>query len=142
RPLDAGQAALASIKGIASALVYVDEAAKAGYDGNVFGVLEQLQRTYPGTSELLELWRRERLGRDDVDLALQRAGIPQAYRAAVLDLFTGRLDPAIIAVAIQRGIMRDPGILPVGPPTGVGRVPKFPVSSLDTLAEAKAHGID
>ena len=29
KPLEAGQAALASIKGIASALVYVDEAAKS-----------------------------------------------------------------------------------------------------------------
>src|SRR6266566_4557703 len=91
KPLDAGQAALASIKGIASALVYVDEAAKAGFAGDVFGVLEQNLRKYPGTGELLELWRRARLSRDEVDLALERAGIPPAYRDAVLDLFTGRL---------------------------------------------------
>src|SRR5205085_6828824 len=78
----------------------------------------------------------------EVDLARHRQGYADSYRAAVLDLFTGRLDPAVIAVAIQRGIMRDPGILPVGPPGGTGVVPRFPVSPLDTLAEAKAHGID
>src|SRR2546421_3444702 len=38
--------------------------------------------------------------------------------------------------------MRDRGLLPVAPPTGVGKVPKFPVSPLNTLDEAKAHGID
>jgi hypothetical protein len=142
KPLSPGDAALASVKGFATALNLAEEAAKNGMDGDHFGVLVQNLRKYPGTGELLELWRRGRLSRDEVDLALNRAGIPVAYRDAVLDLFTGRLDPAIIAVAIQRGIMRDPGILPVGPPTGVGKVPKFPVSPLDTLAEAKAHGID
>src|SRR5438477_2473312 len=142
KPLDVGQAALAAIKGIPSTLNYLDEATKSGYGGEVFGVLEQNLRKYPGTGELLELWRRARLSKDEVDLALERAGIPPSYRDAVLDLFTGRLDPAIIAVAIQRGIMRDPGILPVGPPAGVGKVPKFPVSPLNTLDEAKAHGID
>ena len=140
KPLDAMQAALAAVKGFPTALALAEEAAKSGYDGDVFGVLVQNARSYPPTSELLELWRRARLTRDEVDLALQRAGIPQAYRTAVLDLFTGRLDPAIIAVAIQRGIMHDPGFLPVGPPAGVGKVPKFPVSPLNTLDEAKAHG--
>jgi hypothetical protein len=142
RPLAPGDAALAAVKGFPTVLALAEEAAKNGLDGDHFGVLVQNARRYPGTSELLELWRRERLTRAEVDLALERAQIPEPYRTAVLDLFTGRLDPAVIATAIQRGIMHDPGFLPVGPPAGVGKVPKFPVSPLNTLDEAKAHGMD
>ena len=142
KALPAGQAALASVKGFPTALALAEEAAKQGYSADVFGAMEQNLRQYPPTAELLELWRRARLSRDEVDLALTRALIPEPYRTAVLDLFTGRLDPAIIATAIQRGIMTDPGFLPVGPPSAAGKVPKFPVSGLDPLAEAKAHGID
>src|SRR5205807_6194553 len=58
------------------------------------------------------------------------------------DLFFERLDPSVVATAIQRGIMRDPGFLPVGPPTATGKVPAFPVSPLDPVAEAKAQGIN
>lgn len=142
RALPVGQAALAAVKGFPTALTLAEEAAKQGYDGDVFGVLVQNARTYPDTAELLELWRRKRLTLGEVDLALERAGIPKTYRDAVLDLFTGRLDPAVIATAIQRGIMRDPGFLPVGPPTASGKVERFPVSDLPTLLEAQAHGID
>src|SRR5438309_11618929 len=77
RPLDVGQAALAAIKGVPTTLNYMDEALKSGYGGQVFGVLEQNLLKYPDTGELLELWRRDRLARDDVALALQRAGIPE-----------------------------------------------------------------
>jgi hypothetical protein len=118
------------------------EGAFTGFSSGRMDDLTKHALKYPDTAELLELWRRGRLTAGEVGLALQRAGIPDLYRAAVLDLFTGRLDPAIIATAIQRGIMQDPGILPVGPPTGTGKVARFPVSPLDTLAEAKAHGID
>jgi hypothetical protein len=141
-PLDAMQAALALVKGIPTGLDLTQEASFHGVNGNRLAVLEQLVRVYPGTAELLELWRRDRLTKDEVDAALHRQGYDDLYRAAVLDLFTGRLDPAIIATAIQRGIMADPGFLPVGPPTATGKVPAFPVSPLDPLVEAKARGID
>src|SRR5213592_4759499 len=84
RPLAVKDAALASIKGFSTSLDLAAEAAKSGYGTAVFGALEQNLREYPGTAELLELWRRDRLGRGDVDLALQRAGIPEPYRTAVL----------------------------------------------------------
>jgi hypothetical protein len=141
-PLPAMQAALALIKGIPTVLDLAQEAAYDGFDGRRLGVLEQLLREYPGTAELLELWRRERLTRDDVDLALQRHGYPKLYRNAVLELFYGRLSPEIVATAVQRGILPNAGILPVGPPTGSGKVPPMPMIDLDPVAEAKAEAID
>jgi hypothetical protein len=38
--------------------------------------------------------------------------------------------------------MTDPGFLPVGPPSAVGKVPAFPVSPLDPTAEAASSGIN
>src|SRR5207237_964846 len=64
------------------------------------------------------------------------------YWASITELFFNRLDPAIIATAIQRGIMRAPFALPYDVDVPVGHVTPFPVSPLDAEAEARAHGID
>ena len=142
RPFGPELAAALEAAGIWTPDQAAQEGAYTGFSGGRMADLMKHALRYPDTAELLELWRRDRLTAGEVGLALQRAGIPDTYRAAVLDLFTGRLDPSIIAVAGQRGVMDDAGLLPVGPPSAVGVVRPMPVSPLDTLAEAKAHGID
>jgi hypothetical protein len=142
RPLPISDAALALLKGYPTALNLAEEARVAGFNAARLGVIEQNLRVHPGAALLLRLWRRRQLSRGEVEDALQHELIPEPYRTALLDLYDERLDPAVIATAIQRGIMKDPGILPVGPPSGTGKVPKFPVSPLDPLVEARDAGID
>lgn len=142
KPLDPADAAAAEQQGYTGNLSGITDASYAGIDGDRYLALRFLAATAPGTPELLELWRRGKLSEDLVRVGLKKAGLMDEFVDAVLELFTGRLDPAVIATAIQRGIMRDPGFLPVGPPTAAGKVPAFPVSPLDPVEEAKAHGID
>lgn len=125
------------------------EAAMSGLAATPFAALLQAAQIAPSVSEVLDLWRRnatkkpdEQISSDQVDHALSKAKLESQYWAAVKELASERLDPAVIAVAIQRGIMKDPGFLPVGPPTDTGVVPAFPVSPLDALNEAIASGID
>ncbi len=149
KPLDATAAALASIKGITSALVYADEAAKSGYEGKVFGVLEQNLREHPELALALMMWRRGYIGSADVDRYLHRHGFDTGERAAILNpagepggLKHERLAPAQIALGIVRSIIDDPGLMPVALDTTGGAVPAYPVSSIKALDEAADAGID
>lgn len=142
KPLDPAAAAAAEQQGYDGNLSGITDASYSGIDGDRYLALRYLAATAPGTPELLELWRRGKLGPDLVRAGLKKAGLMDEFIEPVMELFTGRLDPAVIATAIQRGIMHDPGFLPVSPPTGSGNVPAFPVSPLDPIEEAKAHGID
>lgn len=142
KPLGAGEAAALAAQAYSGAYDGPGDAASTGIDGDRYLALRFLAATAPGSAELLELWRRDKIGPDLVRDGLKKAGLMDEFVDAVMELFTGRLDPAIVATAIQRGIMRDPGFLPVGPPSSVGKVPAFPVSPLDPIAEAKARGID
>lgn len=142
RPLDASDAAELVAQAIWDSGTGTSEAALTGVSKTLFRALVQGAMVAPDTGEALELWRRGKITEAQVDVALDKAKILPDYRDAIKELFSHRLDPAVIAVAIQRGIMPDPGFLPVGPPTEDGKVPRFPVSSLDALAEAQASGID
>jgi len=142
RPFGPELAAALEAAGIWTPAQAAQEGAYTGFSGGRMADLMKHALRYPDTAELLELWRRDRLTAGEVGFALQRAGIPDTYRAAVLDLFTGRLDPAIVATAVQRGLLPNDGILPIGPPTGVGKVPPMPGVGLDPFTEAKAEGID
>ena len=119
-----------------------DEAARQGYYTDKFDRMVWLEQHAPDVAELLELWRRGKIGVELVDLGLAKAQIDPRYWTPLKELFVGRLDPAIIATAIQRGIMSDPFNLPDSGPLPEGKVPPFPTSSLDPIAEAQAHGID
>jgi hypothetical protein len=142
KPLEPEDAALAAIKGFATALDLAAEAKASGYDGARFAVLEQNLREFPGTPELIRLWRRKALTQGQVETALERHAIPEPYRTALLRFYFERLDPAVIAVAVQRGLLPNDGILPVGPPTGAGKVPPMPRVELDPFEEAIDSGID
>lgn len=113
-----------------------------GLTDDKIAALVYLAQATPDLALVLELWRRDKIGVDLVDHALAKESIDQRYWAPLKELFNDRLGAPVIALAIVRGIMRDPGFLPVGPPTTEGKVRAFPVSPLDPLAEAKAVGID
>jgi hypothetical protein len=118
------------------------EATRDGLAADKFNALVYLAQTVPGFAETLYLWRRGQLTDDLWTHALEKSGLEAQYLPALNDLKVDRLDPAVVALAIVRGIMDDPGFLPVGPPSTEGKVKAFPTSPLDSLAEAAAHGID
>lgn len=142
RVLDAERLAELVASGAIGLEAAVSEAARTGVNANRVRALVYLQLEAPDVAQALDLRRRGRITDDDFRHALAKAKIEQRFWPAFLELVDERLDPAVIAAAIQRGIMRDPGFLPVGPPTTAGKVPAFPVSPIDPIAEAEASGID
>lgn len=120
-----------------------DEVAAAhGIGSEPFADLVRLVDKAPSVALALTLWRRGEITEALMDHALAKALIEPEYREPLKSLFTERLDPSVVALAIVRGIMNDPGYLPVGPPSAEGKVKAFPTSQLDTLKELAASGFD
>lgn len=119
------------------------EAKRDGYAADKVGALVYLAQTVPGFAEALTLWRRNPDSFADLwSHALTKAGLDARYLPFLNQLKDDRLSPPLVALAIVRGIIKDPGFLPVGPPTAEGKVKAFPVSALDALGEAAAFGFD
>jgi hypothetical protein len=125
------------------------EARLEGISADKLNALVYLAQTVPGWGQLLELFRRGRTrsGGDSTfralfEHALTKNGLDQRYLPPLESLSIDRLDPAVIANAIVRGLMDPPFDLPQPPPSEVGKIKAFPKSSLDAEAEALAHGID
>lgn len=142
RAIPAGTAAAAAAEGLTSKGADAGEAAQEGYDAERFATMVETQRTAPGVPQLLTLWRRGAINDAELLHGLRKSKLETMWDAPLQTLRDERLDPAVIATSVQRGIMHDPGLLPVGPPTAVGKVPPMPVAQLDTLAEAAASGIN
>ena len=113
-----------------------------GLRDDKFDALVHLALRAPPHAEAQDLRRRGKITRDQLLHSFAKDQIEQQYWEALADLVDDRLSEQVAALAIVRGIMKDPGYLPVGPPTEVGNVPAFPVSQLDPLVEAAAHGIN
>lgn len=118
------------------------EAAKAGIDEERFGAMVDEARNAPGLGELLRLRRRRAISDEDFGHGLDKAKLERRWQAPMRELLEDRLQPATIATSVQRGIMPNPGLLPVGPPSAVGRVPPMPVVALDPIEEARDSGIN
>jgi len=154
------------------------EAIRQGYAADKLQRLVWLELTAPDLAVTLELWRRGLLGPVDdpktiklVEYALAKEQIEPAYWPALKELFSGRLNPALIATMVQRSILPnsvDPNtktaLLPVSQtdaanavydnwnastttqlktpaPTGHNVTP-MPQVGLDPILEARAWGID
>lgn len=116
---------------------------REGYDTDKVDALVYLSQTVPPIAEALDLWRKGLITDALWEHVLIKSGLDARYLVALSELKDSeRLDPSVIALAIVRGIMDDPGFLPVGPPSGAGQVEPFPRSRLDTLKEAAASGFD
>lgn len=142
RAIDPGTAAEIVAEEPAVQIDGAAEAAAHGIDSTRFAALVGLALAAPGTGELLRMLRRGTIHADDFAYGLRKARLNTRFDSALAELKDERIDPAVIATAIQRGVMHDPGVLVVGPPSGSGKVPPMPVSPLDTLLEAAASGID
>lgn len=127
----------------------LDDAERNGYHKDQLLAAIQLALKAPPYPEVLDLWRRnatrppdEQISEQQVDHALAKAGIEYQYWPALKELINARLSAQELALAVVRGLIPDPGILPVAPPAGEGKVPKFPSFNIDTLAEALSSGFD
>jgi hypothetical protein len=118
------------------------QAQRNGLDANKFRALVEMLKTAPGAADLDQMLNRELIDREQFNHALAKHQIEPQFWDAYFDLLNDRLSPPVIALAIVRGIISDPGFLPVGPPAAVGKVPKFPTSTLNALKEAQAAGWD
>jgi hypothetical protein len=142
RVLEPGTAARVHAQRLVTSIDPEDDAKRHGIGVARFNALVALESEAPGTAETLELWRRDKITIDQARKALHKAGLMEEYVEPVLELFNERLNPEVIATAVQRGILPNAGLLPVGPPTEHGRVPPMPMADLDTLAEGKSQGYD
>jgi hypothetical protein len=118
------------------------EAVQGGIDGERFDAIVGEVLNAPGMGELYAAYRRGLISSADFSHGLRKAKLETRWDEAMEALKEERLGPDVIARAIQRGLIRDPGLLPVPPPTAEGRVAAFPVFDVDALTEAAAFGID
>jgi hypothetical protein len=140
RALDAAAAAEAASEHVGVPDELAADAHRGGYDASRFETMVQTFRQAPAPGELLRLLRRRTIGDDDFQHGLRKARLEDRWDAPLEDLQHERLDPAAVAVAIQRGIMADPGFLLVPPDFAGSNVPAPPLSPLDALHEARDQG--
>lgn len=142
RILDVNSLARLVAQGLIDEGSAADEASREGYAEDKIAALIQLSLIAPPVAEALVMRRRGEIGDAELKHAYAKAQIEPAYWPGLDTLIDERLDPAVIANAIVRGIMAAPFPLPVPPPSAVGKIPAFPTSKLDTTAEAKSSGYD
>lgn len=142
RPPDAFVLAEGVAQGqVAKAAAYA-WAKQQGFDTSQMDALVSIANVGPPLGLAYEAWRRGALSDADFETALRRTGLETQWFAALEALKGERLDLGAISTAVHRGIMHDAGLLVTPVPSGPGNVPRIPVSTLDTLAEYAAHGID
>ena len=142
RVLGPGELAALLAQGLLDLSTAVDHSERSGFAADRLAALSQLAMKAPTHSEAQDLRRREKINREQLFHAFAKEQIEPQYWEALADLVDERLSPQVVALAIVRGLIADPGILPVSPPAGEGNVPKFPVFDVDAIAEAKASGYD
>lgn len=149
RILELGQLAELVAQALQSFDDVLDDAERNGFARDQLEAAIQLAVKAPSPLEVVELWRRNGIVPEaaqvtptQIDHALAKSGLEYQYWPAVKARLTLPNPPELIARGIHRGIYKDPGFLPVGPPSAVGKVAAFPMTTLDPLAEAMASGID
>lgn len=115
---------------------------KQGFGDEAFDALVNVANTGPDVGMAMQAWRRGELSPDEFRTVLRRHAIETQWDAAIEALKQELLDPAEIAKAIHRGIMKADGLLIASPPTDPGKVPSVPPSDLDPITEAEGSGID
>lgn len=126
-----------------------DDAARSGVGSHRFNLLTELARTEPAVAQLLALRRRaiatgetEGIPAAEFRRLMRRQGYEAPWITEVEQLLHERLAPAQVALGVVRSILPDDGLLVTKLDTGPGNVPRYPVSSIDPVAEAGALGID
>lgn len=117
------------------------EAAYTGIDQARFDALVQEILNAPGMGELLRMLRRGTITPDQFYHGLRKAKLETLWDTPLAELEHERLDPAVVATSIQRGIISDPGYLPTAIDYSGSDVPAPEHSAIDAVAEAAAAGI-
>lgn len=117
-------------------------AREQGFGDAQWAALVDVANVGPALGYAYDAWRRGQLTDTEFTTALKRTGLEEQWFPALRALKDARLDLGALATAIHRGIMADDGLLVTPVPAGSGNVPRIPVSTLDPIAEAAAHGID
>lgn len=113
-----------------------------GYGDDAFTALVSIANVGPGMAQAFNLWRRTQIDEAGFRRALKRMGLEQEWIDALWKVREEILDPVQLANAIHRGLVADPGLLAVGPPTAEGKVPSYPVYPIDAIEEAHGSGYD
>lgn len=142
KAIDAELAAAIVAEAVDSLPWGTSEAELTGISGERFALMVGEALNAPAVGELLRMRRRKTIDAAAFAHGLRKAKLEERWDAAVAELEHERLDPAQIAVMVQRGVLRLAGLLPVGPPAGVGRVPPMPQVDVDPIEEAAASGVD
>jgi hypothetical protein len=142
RPLSVGTLASGVAQGQIDYAWAVTIAGQGGTDKTQFDRALDAANIGPGLAEAYRMWRRGTIKEPGFRRAVKRLGLEQEWIDDLVALKDERLSPAEIAVMVQRGVIPDPGYLPVGPPTRVGKVPPMPVEQINATTEAEAAGVD
>ena len=142
KPPAAGTLALGVAQGQVDPAQAATWAKETGFDSAQFDALVSIANTGPALGLAYSAWRRGQLTDAQFTTALKRTGLEEQWNAALLSLKENPLDPAEIAKAIHRGIMRADGLLIAVPPSTPGKVEQVPPSDLDPITESSWSGID
>lgn len=115
-------------------------AQQSGLTAERFDTLYQTQLVAPPVGTLLELLRRGELKGGAFTHGLRKNQYEEQWDDLFRKLQTTPLDLGVISTAVHRGIMAGDGLIVVSPPTGAGKVPSIPVSTIDPVTAAAWWG--
>lgn len=133
-------AAAVAAENIAAYSNMQDEAQYAGWDESRFAYLYHVNLVAPGTGELLQMLRRGTINPGNFTHGLRKNKLEPMWDGPVADLANVYLDPAILAVMLQRNVIPDQGQLPGVTLSTTGVVPRFPHVPIDAYAMAAKFG--
>lgn len=142
KPPDAMRMAAAVAEGKVDSAEAYTWASYNGYGKDAMDAMVAAATAGPALGLAYSGWRRGELSDAEFALAVKRLGIADRWLPALRALKADVLDPVQLANAIHRGLVPDPGLLAVPPPSGKGKVPAYPVYDVDPLHEAASSGID
>ena len=115
-------------------------AAFTGFSKDNFQLMRQVFAGSPGTAEAYRLWRRELISEAEFRDAVRLEELDTTFIDALVNAKENLLSVADLAVMVQRGIVANDGLLPVGPPATAGKVPPMPMIDVDPVDEAAKQG--
>lgn len=142
KALAASVAAELVAQGLTSVADAQTEAGLTGINHERLQALIQAAMAAPGVPELLTLWRRNLIGEREFEHGIRKAMLEPAWDAPLEALKDEILPPAVLALAVVRGLVPSEGTLLVDPPSEAGKVKAYPVQPIPTLAEAAGAGYD
>ena len=116
------------------------EANYYGWDDTRFPYLYHLNLVAPGMGQLLQMLRRNTINGGNFTHGLRKNKFEPMWDAALTDLENVYLDPAILAVMLQRNVIPNQGQLPGVTLSTAGKVERFPHVPIDAYAMAKTFG--